>query len=250
MDEGRNILLLVEGAKTEVKLFKRIIECFPEINFTPDNIIVYNTNIWVLNGKLKERFGTEWWNSEDIDFREYIKAEFPKVKDKKITDIFLVFDYERQDSQFDAKVLENMCSFFDDSVENGRLYINYPMVEAYKHLTNIPLPDNHYKERKCNITDLLNYKSIVGMESKYPDLRKVDKSFFRQGIIHNIRKLSYIRGNSYELTDSEIKSFDEKIDFVKVACRQNEVSLLPDGFVYVLCTCILFVWEYNRTFVL
>lgn len=230
MGEGRNILLLVEGAKAEVKLFERIIECFPEISLNSENIIVYDTNLWVLNANLTREFGTDWWLSEEIDFREYLASVFPKIRGKKITDIFLVFNYERQDSQFNAEALENMCQFFNDSVENGQLYINYPMIESYRHLTALPLPDDEYKERKCKVADLLDYKKTVGNETKYQDLRKFDRSFLQQIIIHNLKKLSYVIGNEYDLSDSELMDFCGQIDFVAVAgkrmpCRYRRMAL-------------------------
>lgn len=66
----RNILLLVEGAKTELKLFKRMLDCFPEIKLQRENIIVYNTNIWALNNSMIKAFGEDWYTSDDIDFME------------------------------------------------------------------------------------------------------------------------------------------------------------------------------------
>lgn len=242
----RNILLLVEGAKAEVKLFERITECFPEIKLTPDNIIVYQTNLWVLNRDLIKSFGKDWYFSDDIDFREYLKSKFPHIRHKKITDIFLVFDYERQDPLFDAQTLENMCEFFDDSVENGQLYINYPMIEAYKHLTSMPLPDENYKERKCSLGDLSNYKATVNNETKYQDLRKYDRALLQQIILHNIKKASYITENRYGLNMSDILDFCNRIDIKNITAVQNRSSLCADGFVYVLCTCVLFVCDYSR----
>ncbi len=55
--KSRNILMLVEGKKTEVKLFQKILSCFPEIQMNPENILVYNTNIWALNKSLMSVFG-------------------------------------------------------------------------------------------------------------------------------------------------------------------------------------------------
>ena len=80
----RNILLLVEGAKTELKLFKRMLACFPEINLRQENIIVYNTNIWALNGSMVKAFGEDWYTSDDIDFLEYIESIFDDVRGKRL----------------------------------------------------------------------------------------------------------------------------------------------------------------------
>lgn len=51
-NESRNILLVVEGADDEVNLFGQIIKCFPEIKLSHENVLVYNTNLWVLNDDL------------------------------------------------------------------------------------------------------------------------------------------------------------------------------------------------------
>ena len=246
MDNKRNIVLLVEGEKAEVKLFERIIECFPEIKLTKDDILVYNTNLWVLNQELSELFGNDWYLSDELDFRDFLVSKFPEVKHKKITDLFLVFDYERQDMKFNPDVLVNLCKFFNDSVENGLLYINYPMIESYKHINVATLPDQGFKDRRCDVSDIRNYKATVGKESKHQDLRKFNRELFQQVIRQNIQKISYIIGNDYDLSEDELMEFCENIDLVDVAVKQNCYSSLPSSFVYVLCTCVLFVSNYNR----
>lgn len=244
-NEGRNILLIVEGADDEVNLFKQVIQCFPEIKLSPENILVYNTNLWVLNDDLSREFGNEWYESEDIEFREFLEVKFPDIKGKKITDIFLVFDYERQDHRFDAEKLENMLKFFSDSVENGQLYINYPMVESYRHLNMKPLPDDSYRDRICNVSDICQYKETVGRETKFHDYRKLNRALFQDVIIHNIKKASHIVNSIYELNRVELENFAREIDYMKIAQKQNQISGKNDGFIYVLCTCVFFVSDYN-----
>lgn len=246
MDKKRNILLIVEGAKTEVKLFERIIECFPEINLSPDNIIVYDTSLWVLHGRLIKEFGQKWYMSNDIDFRKYIESQYSKIKGKKITDTFLIFDYERHDPLFDGEALRNFSMFFNDSVENGQLYINYPMIESYKHLNISPLPDNSYKDRICPVPDSQKYKEIVGAESKYTDVKKLDRNILQQITVHNIKKISYILNSKYELSDKEVLDFCNTINYTKLVDKQNVCSYNLDGFIYVLCTCVLFISNYNK----
>lgn len=244
-NEGRNILLIVEGAVAEVKLFKQVINCFPEIKLSPENILVYNTNLWVLNDELSRDFGEKWYEAEDIEFREFLEAKFPDITGKKITDIFLVFDYERQDHRFDAVKLENMLKFFNDSVENGQLYINYPMIEAYRHLNTKPLPDDSYRDRICNVAAIAQYKDTVGRETKFQDYRRYDRALLQNVIIHNIRKISYILDNAYDLSETELMNFAKQIDYLKIAQKQNQISVSDTGFIYVLCTCLLFVSDYN-----
>lgn len=244
-NEGRNILLIVEGAADEVNLFRKIIQCFPEVSLNPENILVYNTNLWVLNEDLKKEFGPDWYMSEDIDFRVFCESRFPQIKGKKITDTFLVFDYERQDSRFDAVALENMCKFFNDSVENGQLYINYPMIESYRHLNRKPLPDDTYKERKCNVSDLKQYKCTVGKETKFHDYKRLDRATIQSIIAHNLKKASFIVSGVYELDADALLYVARNISYKNIAQKQNEYSATESGFIFVLCTCVLFVTDYN-----
>lgn len=244
-NEGRNILLIVEGADDEVNLFKQIIWHFPEIRLEPDNVLVYNTNLWVLNEDLTKEFGSDWCESDEIDFRLFLESKFPEIKGKKITDTFLVFDYERQDDRFDAAQLIKMCEFFNDSIENGQLYINYPMVEAYRHLNKKPLPDDDYKDRKCNVSEIKKYKATVGAETKFHDYRKLDRKTIQEIMVHNLKKSSYITDGVFDLDESSLLSVARTIDYVEIAKEQNKQSSDPNGFVYVLCTCVLFVTDYN-----
>ena len=244
-NDERNILLIVEGADDEVNLFKKIIQCFPEINLNAENILVYNTNLWVLNEDLSKEFGTNWYASADIDFRIFCESKFPQIKGKKITDTFLVFDYERQDPKFDATQFEYLFEFFYDSVENGQLYINYPMVESYRHLTKKPLPDENYKERKCNVSDLKKYKALVGAETKFHDYRKYDRVTIQEIIVHNLKKASFITTGVYELDKVRLLSAAQNISYIDIAKSQNKHSETEAGFVFVLCTCVMFVTDYN-----
>lgn len=249
-NEGRNILLIVEGADDEVNLFNRIIQCFPEIRLSPENILVYNTNLWALNDELTRNFGDDWYDCEDIEFREFLETKFSDIKGKKITDTFLVFDYERQDDRFDSKKIENMCKFFNDSTENGQLYINYPMIESYRHLSVKPLPDEGFKDRKCNVKEINQYKSIVGTETKYHDYRKYKRSHLQQVIIHNLKKVSYILSNEYDLEERELLRLAKQNNHIDILKKQNAMSKSDNGYVYVLCTCVLFVTEYNSKLIL
>ena len=69
----RKTLLLVEGKSAEVKLFSKILDCFPEINVNKQDILVYGTNLWTLYHALEKEFGSTWYEGE-IDFIEFLKS--------------------------------------------------------------------------------------------------------------------------------------------------------------------------------
>lgn len=259
---NRNILLLVEGESAEVKLFEQILKCFPEIEIYPNNILVYKTNLWTLNTDLEKAFGDDWHTQEEIDFLDFLKSsnrvkkQIENLDNAKITDIFLVFDYERQEPKFNAKQLEKMLDFFNNSTENGQLYINYPMVESYKHLQK-PLPDICYLDRKCKCNVLTSsgknnqYKRVVGEESDFTDLRKITTEDFRQFVIHNLCKASYITSKTKKEISKEIAyDYWKHFDLIDILNVQNKCSDdLESGFVYILCTCLFFILEYNSRYI-
>ncbi|WII06907.1 hypothetical protein PED39_04780 [Methanomassiliicoccales archaeon LGM-RCC1] len=68
----------------------------------------------------------------DLDFQEYLKScrtgSGGDVLDRTFTDIFLMFDMDLQDQNFDSRRVRKALDYFDDSTENGKMYINYPML--------------------------------------------------------------------------------------------------------------------------
>ena len=212
---------------------------------SPDNILVYSTNLWVLNDDLTKEFGEDWYSLDTIDFRIFCESRFPQIRGMKITDVFLVFDYERQDPRFSSDRLENMCKFFNDSVENGQLYINYPMIESYRHLNKKPLPDEDYKERKCDVINVKDYKRTVGSETKFHDYRKYNRATIQEIVSHNLKKASFVVSGNYDLDTNQLLRFARNVRHTDIAKVQNRFSEKADGFIYVLCTCVLFVTDYN-----
>lgn len=246
----RNILLVVEGMRAEKDLFKRILQCFPEIDLSPENIFVYDTNIWVLNHKLNLEFGDKWYE-QDIDFLGYIKSLQQDLKGKKFTDIYLVFDYERQDDSFCPDVIEHMLQFFNNSTDNGQLYINYPMIESYRHLSS-PLPDFDFLNRQCTCAALISrkYKEIVGIESDFKQLRRIQAEDFREFVIHNLCKASHIIFGTSDISEKTANDYWAKLDMLDILKEQNKHSTdKQNGFIYVLCTCLFFIPEYNSNLI-
>lgn len=263
----KRILLLVEGKSAEVKLFSKILDCFPEIDVKKQNIVVYNTNLFALNQALTKEFGDTWYD-EKIEFLNFLKTSpvtqdqisnlqneqesADDVKEFKFTDIFLVFDYERQEPLFNAELIKKMLSFWNESTENGLLYINYPMVESYMHLKG-PLPDTDYLTRKCSCAELFRkerkknkYKRIVGAESSFMDLEQYTKELFREFVIHNLCKASAITRDTDDISVLTAQQYWESIDYSEIADVENQCSHSEQtGFVYVLATCLFFIPEYN-----
>ena len=95
------------------------------------------------------------------------KKQFPdKLRYKEdFTNIVLVFDYERHDTNFSEEKILDMQRCFADAADMGRLYINYPMIESYRHLCQ--LPDDDFAERKVRVSLQAGkgYKALVERET-------------------------------------------------------------------------------------
>lgn len=176
-------LLIVEGEREKDELFNLIFQCFPELDIDINDIWVYGTNIYKLYNNIVEYYGEDWIE-QDIDLPLIIsrKENMEQVRYKvNFNNIILVFDYERQDPNFSAKNIEEMQDYFKDSTDIGKLYLNYPMLESYKHLKS--LSDEEYLERKMEVSSLKKgrYKQEVNEQSKIREIlnlsNKIEKVF-------------------------------------------------------------------------
>lgn len=171
-------LLIVEGNHEKNKLFWLIFKCFPEINIDMDDVWIYGTNIYLLYEDIVKEYGSEWAEEgDDIDLPFVVsKKQHPDLLCYKenFTNIILVFDYERHDTNFSEQKILEMQKCFVDAADMGKLYINYPMIESYQHLK--ALPDHDYSERRIRISlqpgrrykALVNEETVIGKVVEFP----------------------------------------------------------------------------------
>ena len=162
-------LLIVEGKHEKNELFWLLFKCFPEIKIDIDDVWIYGTNIYMLYEDIVKEYDFGWAdNEDDIDLPYVIsKKQHPdNLRYKEdFTNIILVFDYERHDTNFSEEKILKMQKRFVDAADMGKLYINYPMIESYQHLKN--LPDDDYVERKIPVSlqPGRKYKELVHREN-------------------------------------------------------------------------------------
>jgi len=239
MDKPKKILILVEGEKLDVLLMKHLIQIYGlDIDY---EIISYRTNVYELYNKMFRGV-----NPEDMDILQVLKERENNVDKKQIfnqrfTDILLIFDFEPQDSQFSKEKISKMVGYFVESTDMGKLYINYPMVEAFYHMNSIP--DYAYSERIATLDELCDgaYKKRVNKENRNRDYRKfaVNREECNVVISQNIEKAWHILATS----SSDILAMDSALG-KQLLSKQLEI-LDEKRQIYVLCTCVFFIAEYN-----
>lgn len=144
------ILFIFEGKgdKTYFESIKRLF--FPEKSET--FVCTYNSNIYSLYTKLKNHDALN--GKLEVDtvsvFKEILTEKgdntLKDIREDEVSEIYLFFDYDFQEKsrtlEENNKRLSEMLDYFTDETSNGKLYINYPMVESLRYTKE--LPDNDY----------------------------------------------------------------------------------------------------------
>ena len=183
---------------------------------------------------------------EDLDLLQLLKERESDVEAKRLfdeyySDILLIFDLDPQDDQYAEEKIIEMMSYFTESSDMGKLYLNYPMVEAFYHMKSIP--DPAYYAYIVSAIELVNktYKSRVNVESRNRNYSKFAISRDECNIIikQNIDKAWKV-AEEEPGEHAEFMTPDSMHVLIKQIRRlkdQNELS--------VLCTCAFYIIDYN-----
>lgn len=192
-----NILIIVEGLKTEPNFFKRLSDVFA-LKF---DIYCLETNIYSLYKKMKEID----FNGDIKDVLSEIHPSKKEMLAKKFAYTYLIFDCDAHHSRKDESrtqeeiVLDNlaklseMVNYFVDETDPsiGKLYINYPMMESYRDCDKFFEED--YASAKVSIEELSTYKNRVAKKKlSCIHIDKYTKEQFSSLILQNLYKLNII----------------------------------------------------------
>lgn len=232
------ILFIVEGKNDEVIYIKRL---FEKCNVLQKyEIISYNTNLHNLANSLIKNDEID----PSLDIRYVLKENETDVAKKEIlsqefSDIILVFDFEPQQDVPRFEQIRKLLEFFNKSTENGKLYINYPMMQSYRHFDK--LPSKEFKDLTVTKKDAKKYKELVGSVSNFTNVGHHSYSLFVSIAYHHLLKLNYILNKKYELPDKAWLDSWNQLDLFDI-----QYKLLQDeGYIYVINTFALFLIEYN-----
>lgn len=234
---SKNILLIVEGEVDEtgfIDVAKTI--CF---NDTIVMYFVYGTSIYELYEELRD--------DEYIDIKNLLKVKAKGDPDKvctlsnKFSDIYLIFDLDPHYHKYSPDSIMEMLQYFKDSMNQGRLYINYPMMQSYKHFSKFP--SAKYKDLDVYVCDCSRYKDTVDKESCIKDLKRYNFELISQIVKHNVFKCNYILSQRYETVDyNDYRNFD----FSKILALQL-LKIKNSEKLYVLNTSVFMIIDYlNR----
>ena len=252
------ILFVFEGDEREPRLY-RILErlYFPKVN---DNIICsFGNNIYDLYNELKE-----YEDGGDIVsvMRERLAARGDStlngIRSSDISEIFLFFDYDFQNSHLSLEEInqrvEEMLALFADETENGKLYINYPMIESIRYTKE--LPDNDYANYVVSREECKDFKRLSRDFSAYNSL---DHILFKDGETPTKEKyikvkdkpavFMKIRQQNINLLIAGVNTMPKEksvINQLSIFERQLLLHVKPSRNVAVLNSFPIFIYEYMK----
>lgn len=231
---SNNVLFIVEGDSDEVKFLKTMIRnCYSSKSIS---FYSYKTTLHTLAQVLNDEYPD--FEKDEIDLKLVLRSHEPNADRQLILsqhyrDVYLVFDFEPQHDNPHFEVIRRMLVYFNSSSDQGKLYINYPMMQSYKHM--LPMPDHKFLERSVTLSDVMKYKRIVGQESSYQDLTRYDYIIFASLAAHVIMKINYILHH-----DTSLPDFQKYLEFSPVELFDYQIQLVnTHGLVSVLNTSIL-----------
>lgn len=192
-----NILIVVEGQKTEPTFFKRLASVFG-LEF---EIYCLETNIYSLYSKMKMYD----FNADVKDVLLEIHPNKGEILSKKFAFTYLIFDCDAHHTRKNEKrtiddvfrdnlqKLNEMARYFTDETDPsiGKLYINYPMMESFRHCNSFF--DSEYETAEIGIETLSSYKREVSKKKLCQEhVNKFEKRHFASLIVQNLFKLNKI----------------------------------------------------------
>lgn len=224
------ILLIVEGEKDEQRILGTESHGLLSLIGAEYEIVPFANPIYELYEAYRK--------GEFDDLVSYLRAEKGLKIDSSILSknafsaIYLVFDFEPQDHKYSDEKIIDLVKTFNNETELGKLYINYPMVEAYYHLEK--LPDINYNDRVIDLEGLKGktYKKLVNTSTclKKNKISNKDMCYI---IMQNYNKMRYM----LETNTDEINYLDILICQLEKKKKENSI--------YVLSTFPFIALDYN-----
>lgn len=195
------ILFVLEGERPDLKLYRTMMEVCGVVGDTI--AVVYGCNIDALYHEMIDL-------GDGADIVEILRSKYENgpsnpfdgiSRSDQFSEVYLVFDYDFHDVNRSPQVLnsqlEYLLEFFDEETNHGKLYVNYPMIEAIKYTKE--LLDKDYYQYTVSREECRSFKSLASSFSFYPNMdfllrgdKESRETAWELLKIQNVAKANYI----------------------------------------------------------
>ena len=254
------ILFVFEGKKREPDIFKTI----EYLHFPKGQTIVcsFGNNIYELYRQLCELDGAGDIVSllRERHAGKHGSPFAPDVKSSDFSEIFLFFDYDFQNKNLTLdqmnERLTRMLKMFSDETDAGKLYINYPMIEALRYTKQLPdadFPSYVISRQECQEKD---FKDLASQFSAYGSLDFIVLDFRKKPSVKTVGKVKRnwsllqnqhtAKANYLCTGDLAIPASKQAISQFRIFESQLEQYILPSDSVAILSAFPIFLFEYFK----
>ena len=234
-----NILFLFEGEVREYQYYTVIERALEGKIKSKVNFYCYKTNIYSMYDEIKDDLSLDTINllkeraKKDDDIENY-----EMLSSTKFGEIYLIFDLDPQDERYSEDTIQKMLNLFNNETEHGKLYLNYPMIESFKHFKTIP--DSEYNTYKISIQDCITYKRDVAKLTCINDYRKITIEQYLSILNQNLSKANFLINNSEKC---DFKTYRNSITQTNIYNFQKE-EISTSSNLYILNTFSLWPLDY------
>lgn len=226
----KSILLVVEGQVAEPRILGSATHGILSLIGSDYNIHPFANSIYELYEAYR--------NGEYDNLVSFLRAEKGLKLSSNVLSrdafsaIYLVFDYEPHYQKYSDEVIKDLLNVFDNETDQGKLYINYPMVEAYYDL-HAPLPDYAFFERCVSLEGFSgkDYKRSINLST-----------CFNKSCITS-KELAFIIWHHY-VKAKKITSCKREIDY-QLLLDYQLAQKASHNSIYSLSTLPLLAVDYN-----
>ncbi len=239
------ILFVVEGEKDEEILTHLASLCLAKGNIQP---MIYRSNIYQLYNVLKKVDD----DIENVDSYAVFQDIVMNREGKKLTyereeiaEIYLFFDLDAHTNQArklcdkGIESISEMLKIFDNEFEQGKLYISYPMVEAYKHPVNL----TDMNKMLVSVSNKPKYKTFVNeiCNDKLNNVSLIDQDLWNDTLSQHLRVHNHLVNNQTNLPNCYVAD-----EFTQLIIYQNQLDkhITPNQQVRVISPFVLFLLDY------
>lgn len=240
---NKQILLILEGKKPDLAVINKI-SALLDLKLSVQ--IIFGANIYELYRSI---YDDEFTKIEDLSFgintfdlikesgsetfKDYNHTILQEYSARDFAFIYLFFDFDPWSATESRPlpIVKNMLELFNEPTEQGKLYINYPSIESFNHVTD-NFQDLYYQYQAGGDS----YKKVAGSYTpefkQFSQIKKIERIELLELIQLHLQKANFICNNAFVIPDDiteieQVDIFDKQFIFYSQQQKTYVLSSIP-----------------------